>query len=279
MVESFFDPVAYEKGASLLRLLRAYLSREDEAPPRLLRRSRQLMALPVGHGADVTGRGRVSSVDSSSSSGRGRRVNGSVGSLGDLSRRRVQQVVAGETGGGDGDVSDIVSDSTVPSGGDSSPGYPGDDLGQGPGDLGGDQRQNNRPMPVPQGPDQSVSSSDSSGSRNSASSGGSGSAATTFSSTDAAGVSSQGASVPGEEDSPPEVQGAASSGDGSEGDSGQEDGRRFFVGLRRYLQTHRYGNAVSGDLWEALAATSGAPSTRTSQVVSFRFSSAALSMR
>ena len=31
-IESFFDPVVYEKGAALLRLLRAFLDRDAEPP-------------------------------------------------------------------------------------------------------------------------------------------------------------------------------------------------------------------------------------------------------
>lgn len=35
MIESFFDPVVYEKGAALLRMLRAFLNRDASPPLRL----------------------------------------------------------------------------------------------------------------------------------------------------------------------------------------------------------------------------------------------------
>ena len=37
-IEAMFDPISYEKGGSVLRMLRAYLAREADKQP-LLRRS------------------------------------------------------------------------------------------------------------------------------------------------------------------------------------------------------------------------------------------------
>lgn len=226
MVESFFDPVAYEKGASLLRLLRAFLSRGDGRQPRLRRRRLQAFH-PRGPAAGAASRAspaRSAPLQQLPAAPRHQPSDGTSGS-GSGRRRRRQQAVSGQQAGG-GHRHEHQLERRLQQ---APPGQAG-----GGRDAGGAAEEEAAADPVPN-PEEGPASSSASGG------GGDGSG----------GSSDETAAASGGTRSPAAAQHGSSGGEGG-GD------RPFFVGLRRYLQTRRYGSAVSGDLWGALAATSGA---------------------
>lgn len=246
-IESFFDPVVYEKGASLLRMLRAYLNRDASPPLRLRRRALAATAPRTASGA--AGQGAAA----------GRLAYGGAGSA---ALSSAVKSFGGSSGGGrrlqSGSVATAYRQQPA-----LTPGMAANALGHAGHEAAAAAARGLLWASAAAG---GANSSDSSTSSSSGGGDGGGGSSSMASDSGSSSGSSAGVTVSSStgRSSGSGAAGVAVSSGGSGGSisSGEIGGADpFIAGLRAYLKAHKFGSATNADMWSALADASGAVSS------------------